>query len=56
MDNQRNSHTAKQLFTAYLEDKGLRKTPERCAILGEIYDRNDHFARTGQRPLGKPNC
>ena len=33
----------KKIFTAYLEQKKLRKTPERCAILDESYERKDHF-------------
>lgn len=33
----------KQLFSEYLDKKGQRKTPERFAILEEIYSRSDHF-------------
>jgi Fur family transcriptional regulator, ferric uptake regulator len=33
----------RKIFTAYLERKSLRKTPERFAILEEIYSLNGHF-------------
>lgn len=35
--------SVKKIFSAYLENKGLRKTPERFTIIEEIYNRNDHF-------------
>lgn len=41
--NQKLYEEVKQIFIAYLENKELRKTPERYAILEEIYSLDGHF-------------
>ena len=38
-----NKEEVREIFSKHLEEHNLRRTPERYAILEEIYSRTDHF-------------
>lgn len=43
MTELKQKNSAREVFTQFLKERGLRKTPERFAVVDKVLSMNDHF-------------